>query len=150
MEAILGIGVPGSGKTTTLLPLARKLGYTYINGDDIRQELTGDPSDHSREKEVWILAYDRIKKGLAHSGIVVDATNSRVSDRKKLIQFCRLHGATEITGYWFNGDINTYINRNNQRERTVPEKSIKTMYDRLLYSPPAIEEGFNRIEEIRG
>jgi predicted kinase len=47
-QAIIGIGIPGSGKTTYLKPLAARMGLPYVSLDDIRQELTGDAADHGQ------------------------------------------------------------------------------------------------------
>jgi dephospho-CoA kinase len=44
-KIIIGIGVPGSGKTTALKPFAERNTYTYISPDDIRAELTGNAAD---------------------------------------------------------------------------------------------------------
>jgi predicted kinase len=42
-KLILGIGLPGSGKTTALKPFAEKNGYIYISPGDIREELSVVP-----------------------------------------------------------------------------------------------------------
>lgn len=47
-KVIVGIGLPGSGKTTALKPFADKNSYIYICPDDIRAELTGNPADQSK------------------------------------------------------------------------------------------------------
>ena len=40
-KLIMGIGIPGSEKTTVLKTFAEKYNYSYICPDDIRLELTG-------------------------------------------------------------------------------------------------------------
>jgi predicted kinase len=63
-KLILGIGIPGSGKTTVLKKLANDYNYSYICPDDIRFELTLDMSDQSRNKEVWRESYHRLEQDL--------------------------------------------------------------------------------------
>lgn len=87
MHAIFSVGAPGSGKSTFMQPLARKLGYTYINPDAIRQEFTGDPRDHTREGAVWTTIRRRMVAGLQNNGIVFDATNAKRKDRRAMIRF---------------------------------------------------------------
>lgn len=145
MKAIIGIGVPGCGKTTVLKPLAERGGLAYVNADDIREELTGDPTNHSKESVVWQVAYERIAAGLSGHGVVIDATHSRRRDRLKMITFCREHGAREIIGYWFDVPLATCLIRNAQRIRKVPEAVIRTMCQRLTTAPPRLDEGYDEI-----
>lgn len=149
MQAIIAIGIPGSGKTTLLRPLAAKEGLAYINRDDIRQELTGDPTDHTREPMVNRIMYERIAAGLKQNGVVVDATHSKPRDRRSVIAFCRQHGATELVGYWVNVPLDTALLRNRGRERKVPEEALALMQNRLELNPPTLAEGFDKIVEIR-
>lgn len=148
MKAIIGIGVPGCGKTTLLKPLAMKEGLAYINADDIREELTGDARDHTKELLVWRTAYDRIKEGLESRGSIVDATHSKRKDRLKMIRFCRQHGAQHIIGYWFKTPLEVCTQRNRSRQRIVPVQSIERMHARLEINPPSKEEGFDEVIEI--
>jgi hypothetical protein len=74
---ILGIGIPGSGKTTALKALVAGTDTVYVCPDDIRNRLTGDTSDQSRNREVWDLAYQQIHEALdAGRNVALDATNA--------------------------------------------------------------------------
>jgi predicted kinase len=148
MKVIVGVGVPGCGKTTYLKPLARESGMEYINPDDIRQELTGSASDHSREVEVWNLVHSRLIESLKNSGAVVDATNTKVKDRRQLIELCEQKGVKEVIAYWFNLPLKVCIERNAKRQRIVPEHAVMKMHNRLKMNPPSIEEGFSEIRQI--
>lgn len=145
MKVIVGIGVPGCGKTTYLKPLAEELNLTYINADDIREELTGDPTNHTREIKVWAIVRRRLKQAIAKNGAVLDATHSKKRDRRVIVEYCRENGADNICAYWFNLPLNTCLERNNKRDRKVPEEAAKKMYDRLNLNPPRLEEGFDVI-----
>lgn len=147
--AILGIGIPGCGKTTALKPLAEARGFTYINRDDIREELTGDPANHSREKLVNQLMVERIVASMQYSkGVVVDMTHSRAKDRRTSIQICRNNGAQQAIGIWFDIPIEVCRKRNAGRSRIVREAALFTMQHRLKVNPPAEEEGFDTIIRI--
>lgn len=148
MKVIAGIGVPGCGKTTYLKPFAGAKGMVYISPDEIREELTGDARDHTREVDVWRIVHERLKEALADKDVVVDATYSKARDRRELIDRAREAGADEVIAYWFDTPIGTCIERNRGRSRVVPEIVIANMYRRLRSNPPTTEEGFDRIVKI--
>ncbi len=145
MKAIIGIGLPGCGKTTLLKPLAQAEGLAYVNAEDIREELTGDPRNHTREVQVWRVAYERIKAGLQGRGVVIDATHSKRKDRVRTVSFCRQNGARQIIGYWLQAPVETCLERNRKRQREVREEAIHKMQRRLLENPPGTDEGFDEI-----
>lgn len=146
--AIIAIGIPGCGKTTTLKSMAERESYTYVNADDIREELTGDPANHTREPAVWSIVHRRIAAALPSHGIVIDATHTRRGDRKKMIAYCREKGANHIVGYWFVTPLEVCMKRNQLRERTVPVHVLETMHRRLQATPPSIDEGFDDIIRV--
>jgi predicted kinase len=87
-KLIMGIGIPGSGKTTALKPFAEQNAYAYLCPDDIRIELTGNSADQSRNREVWAEAHKRVAHALENGEtIVFDATFARDSERKNFIAF---------------------------------------------------------------
>jgi predicted kinase len=148
MKVIVGVGVPGCGKTTYLKPLAKDLGLEYINPDDIRQELTGNAADHSKEVQVWDTVHARLIEALKNKGAVVDATYTKVKDRLKLIEVCRQNSAKKIIAYWVNLPVETCMERNAMRERIVPKDVIIKMHNRLKLNPPTTDEGFDEVVEI--
>lgn len=148
MKAIIGIGLPGCGKTTLLRPLAKKEGLAYINADDIRKELTGDARNHSKEPVVWRIAHSRIRDGLKSAGVVIDATHSKRKDRARMVSFCRENGAQHIIGYWVKASLKTCMQRNEARHRVVRTEAVNKMYQRLETNSPSIEEGFDEVIEV--
>lgn len=73
-QLLLLVGISGSGKSYFI----NKNGFKkyVVCPDDIRRELTGNVSDHSKEDEVWTTVYKRLGDNLNHYGkAVLDATN---------------------------------------------------------------------------
>lgn len=144
--AILAIGIPGSGKTTVLTPLAQSRGFTYINRDDIREELLGDATDQSQNKRVWEEANRRTALALlAGRNVLLDATFIESWKRKDMISFLREHGASRILGVKFTTPLEVAQERNQLRDRVVPEHVLKDMHETLVSFPPTIEEGFDAL-----
>lgn len=146
---IVGIGIPGCGKTTYLKPLSRELDMSYVNPDEIRQQLTGDPADHSQEVLVWNKVHEFISQHIER-GVIVDATYSKRRDRHELIKLCRKGGAQQIIAYWFDVPIEICQSGNAGRDRVVPKEALIKMQSRLDANPPSTEEGFTEIKVLRG
>jgi predicted kinase len=146
---IIGVGIPASGKTTLLRPLAQELSLVYLNADDIRRELTNDERNHTREPEVWKLLRDRLEEAIRHGGAIVDATHTRRRDRHELIEVSRDNGAEYIKVVWLQTDVETVLARNSTRPAPVPEEAIRRMANRLDLNPPTRSEGIDEIEIIK-
>lgn len=150
MKVILSIGIPGCGKTTALKPLAENLGYTYISRDNIRMELTGDPTDHTMEPEVGRITYERLEEALQYGGVVLDGTLAKRADRIQTVMHCRELGATEITALWFKVPFEECVRRNASRDRQVPEAILKRMQTMLDTTPPTMDEGYDNLAVVQG
>lgn len=148
MKAIIGIGIPGSGKTTYLKPFAEREGLVYVSADDIREEVNGDASDQSNHTAVMRVFHDRVREGVSTKGVVLDMTYSRKRDRLQAVEFCRTHGATEVIAYWFNTPVAIAKQRNSGRSRVVPERALEAMAHRLQLTPPSLDEGYDRMVVI--
>ena len=148
-KIIMGIGIPGSGKTTALKPFAEKYSYTYICPDDIRIELTGGAIDQSKNSEVWQEAYRRVADSLKEGETVVfDATFAKNIERKNFIRFARENGAEKVQGVFAAVPFEIANERNKSRERIVPEHAMKRMHSSLKEDPPIIEDGFDSVFDI--
>ncbi len=130
------VGPAGSGKSSW----AREhLGETVIiSSDQMRRELTGDPSDQSQNYLVFQRCMDRVREEL-HRGreVTFDATNYREKLRQMPLQAGRWSGA-EIVSYFFDVPLEESLRRNRQRKRSVPERIIRRHY-RLLELPGLYE-----------
>lgn len=46
-KIIIGIGIPGTGKTTYLKKIASEQNYTYVSSDEVREEVFGDAGNQN-------------------------------------------------------------------------------------------------------
>lgn len=149
-KVIFGIGIVGAGKTTTLKKIAGKYGYEYICPDDIREELTGNAADQSRNEEVWTIACDRMRISLSNkdTNVVFDATQTIPMVRRDFIKRARDYGAEKIQALLFSVPFETASERNMSRDRVVPQEVVEGMYAQLMETPPSINEGIDSIFKI--
>ena len=146
--AIIGIGLPASGKTTRLKQIATELRAPYVCPDDIRADLSGNAKDHSRNTEAWSIAYRKIESALMYGDyVVIDATNAKAQDRQQMARFCRNLGARTV-GYWFKTPLRVCMERNQARERVVPDRAMRRMAYCLRSAPPDLTDGFDEIIKI--
>lgn len=144
--AIVGIGIPGSGKTTFLRALAERRGYAYVNKDALREELLGDIEDQSQNRAIWLESNRRIKEALAEGQtVVLDSTHAERWKREELVAFLRESGARTVVAVYFSVPLEVALQRNTGRERAVPESAIRSLESLLMRSPPTTEEGFDAV-----
>lgn len=144
--AIMAIGIPGSGKTTVLEPLAKKYGFAHINRDDIRQELLGDANDQSANQLVWEEANRRTLAALIEGrGVILDSTFVEKWKRAEMIALLREGGATHIIGVNCSVPLDVAKERNKSRARVVPGEVLEDMYRKLSAEPPTLDEGFDTL-----
>ena len=87
-QLIITIGCSGSGKS-----------YVYEKGykdfalvcpDDIRKEITGDVSDQSKNRQVWAIAYRRLKELVAAGkDVYFSATNCRMATIREIVKIAK-------------------------------------------------------------
>ena len=145
-KAIIGIGIPGSGKTTIIKSFAEKNGYIYVCPDDIRTELTGNPSDQTKNKEVWEKTHERVLEAIkSGSTVVVDATFANAEQRKSFLVFLHKAGFEKIQGLYINTPLEIAKERNANRERKVPEHVLERINNFIKENPPEMNDGFDSL-----
>jgi predicted kinase len=145
-KVIVGIGIPGSGKTTVLRKFAEKYAYVYLCPDDIRKELTGSEADQSKNSAVWSEALRRLAEEIKEGKTVVfDATFANFEQRREFLKFARDNGAEKIQGVYLDTPLETAKERNRIRERKVPEHALERMDKKLHEFPPTIADGFDSV-----
>ena len=145
--AVIGMGLPGVGKTTHLRRLAEELDAVYICADDIRAEVNGHPSVQSDPKRIWGIVHKRARKALMQGGnVVIDGTHIKRRDRVASIRACNC--AESVTLIWYQAPVQVCIARNLRRKRQVPEAVIRRMSKILRNEAPKPYEGFDELELI--
>lgn len=147
--AIVMIGNSGSGKSTLAKELSKALGIKTLCVDEIRKELTGDELDQDHNTYIWGLFYKQAYK-LLHSGkcVIVDATNAKAKDRRKLVDRLKEH-CDIMLGIWVDTPIDVCISRNQNRPVPRPEHAIERMGYTLSVNPPTIgKDGFSAIWRV--
>lgn len=148
--ALVGIGIPGSGKTTYLKKLSEDHGFAYINKDSIREELLGDIKDQSQNRRIWIESNRRIEEALAHgTSVVIDSTHAESWKRKELVTFLRRSGAVRVIALYFDVPYEIAHERNQARNRVVKEKQMHWFQGQIEEDPPSLDEGFDRIYTLK-
>jgi len=92
---ILLSGLPGAGKTTFAVALAKELNFDHIESDVIRRRLSASPV-YSRGENgaVFAIVDSETRKALkAGRHALVDATNLTVKDRARFLDIVRDLGA---------------------------------------------------------
>jgi predicted kinase len=137
MELAILIGLPASGKTTFF---RQRLAATHVQ---VSKDLLRRGRQRSgRERE-------RIGEALrAGRSVAVDNTNPTATERGRLIELGRAHGA-RIVGYFFDVERREALVRNRRREgaERVPDVAIHAAAKRL--EPPSVTEGFDELYAVR-
>lgn len=142
--AIMAMGLPGSGKSTYLKPLALKHDFAYINRDEIRGEMLGDVHEQSRNREVWEEANRRTKAALNEGkNVILDSCFAEEWKRHDAIVFLRASGADRVIGLYFNVPGDVARERNSKREKPVKDEAIDFMQSKFVSEPPSLQSGFD-------
>jgi predicted kinase len=133
MEAVVFIGVQGSGKTS----------FYHERFADTHRHISLDIAG-SRERERRLLA----ECLAAARPFVVDNTNVTAADRRPYIEAAKRAGY-RVDGYFFDTELKPAIARNGKRTggRKVPIPALIRAFKRM--EPPRLAEGFDRIIVVR-
>lgn len=159
---IVLIGLPGSGKSTLALGLVKDCGCRLVSTDVIRERLFGDEATQGPWPLVWRaveqsfrdvtgdrpeqLVLKRRSEAVApFAHTLYDATNAARRQRREAIALGRRCSFRHITGLWLDVPLAVCLERNQKRDRQVPEAIIQQMHRRLTGAPPALSDGFDTL-----
>jgi predicted kinase len=133
MDAVIFIGIPGSGKSTFFRERFFET-HVRINLDMLKTR--------HREK----ILVDACLK--AKQSFVVDNTNVTANERARYIPLARQAGF-RVVGYYFQSNLEEALKRNRQRsgKALIPPKGVRGRYHQLEL--PKLAEGFDQLIYVR-
>lgn len=151
-ECIILVGLSGCGKSTFAKKLQgteldkNKKAYSILNGDEIREELTGDINNQEHNEEVFKLLHRRIKDNLkAKNSIIIDATNLKLKNRRSYLNCIKKIPCVKKI-YIFAVPREICEENQNKRQRKVPKEIIKRQ--EMSFEIPFFEEGYDEIHIV--
>ncbi|MEG3862701.1 WYL domain-containing protein [Microcoleus sp. herbarium12] len=154
------IGPPGSGKSTFAQQLAPLANYQIVSTDRIREQLYGNASIQGNWTEIEHQIIQQIRSPIAlKQPVIYDATNAKRAWRMSLLMQLNsdssLISTEECTSepiLWMAWHLKTPLEtcqqRNQNRDRIVPDKVIADMFKSLKDFPPLPAEGFAAVNSI--
>lgn len=141
-KIVLIVGVPGAGKSTLAQRLVEK-GYNCLNADSIRKELFGDEGEQKDKERVFEIFFERLEAALSvGQDIVIDNTNINTKHRSPILQRAIRAGYSDIQLWVLDVPLETCLERNRGRERSLPDDVIVNYYNALHgHGKPRKHEG---------
>jgi predicted kinase len=141
---VLAIGLPGSGKSSWF----KRHNITPLSSDMLRALLFDDPTEQRFQDLIFSNLRSMLKARLiAHRPLnYVDTTNLTPHDRHSWIKLAKDFGF-EVQAVFFEVPLEVCLERNQKRERVVPEEIMRRFAEKL--KPPTFEEGFSKITLVR-
>lgn len=142
-KLIIMVGLPGSGKSTRAKELAAlEKSCVILSSDAIRKELSGSEQDQTQNDRVFKLLYQRMNDYLSKGeSVIIDATNTTLKSRKRILSECRVPCYKEIQLVMT--PIEDCITRDASRERSVGREVIYKF--EASFQCPQYFEGFDAI-----
>lgn len=133
------LGVPGSGKTTwSLEQLAKHPGrYKRVNRDSIRYMIDGERKNWESETFITDLRNTVVDRALRKNyDVIVDDTNFRGSNWTAICEIAKNVGNVRVIEKFFNIDLKEALDRNEKRQKRVPEDVIRNFYKKYINGKP--------------
>ncbi len=141
---VLSIGLPGSGKSTWF----KRHSILPLSSDMVRILLFDDVTEQRYQDLVFSTLRSMLRARLLakRPWNYVDATNLSPHERRSWIKLAHDFGY-EAHAVFFDVPAEVCMERNQRRERNVPEDVMRRMANKLR--PPKFEEGFAKITVVR-
>jgi predicted kinase len=143
-SVILAIGLPGSGKSSWF----KRHKITPLSSDLLRALLFDDPTEQRFQDLIFSNLRSMLKARLIARRPLnyVDATNLTPHERQSWVKLGHDYGY-EVQAVFFDVPLEVCLERNQRRERVVPEDAMRRMSSKL--KAPTFEEGFSKITVVR-
>jgi predicted kinase len=141
---VLAIGLPGSGKSSWF----KRHNIAPLSSDLLRALLFDDPTEQRFQDLVFSNLRSMLKARLIARRPMnyVDATNLSPHERNGWIKLAKDYGY-EVQAVFFDVPVEVCLERNQRRERKVPEDAMRRMAGKL--KQPTFEEGFSKITVVK-
>ena len=141
---VLAIGLPGSGKSSWF----KRHNITPLSSDLLRTLLFDDATEQRFQDLVFSNLRSMLKARLIARRPLnyVDATNLSPHERHTWIKMARDYGY-EVHAVFFDVPVEVCMDRNQRRDRVVPEDVMRRMAAKLR--APTFEEGFAKLTVVR-
>lgn len=141
---VLAVGLPGSGKSTWF----KRRGVTPLSSDMVRHLLFDSPTEQRYQDLVFGTLRSLLRARLIARMPLnyVDATNLSPKERRHWIKMAKDFGY-EVHAVYFDVPLEVCVERNQKRNRVVPEDVMQRMAAKL--KPPTFDEGFSKIVVVR-
>jgi predicted kinase len=146
-KLIMGMGLPGAGKSEILKKFSEKYGYEYISVDDVREKFGLTSEQPSTEREWDFIRSQTLENYNENRTVVLDGTF--LGDiRKKFLDFARENGIEKIQGLLVETPEEIAWARNLSRERNTSREVFDDRLLNLKNFPPEITDGFDAIFSV--
>lgn len=146
----LTVGFPGSGKSTWCEQKTKE-DVIIHSSDALREELLGDVNAQDKNTDIFTELHRRVKDDLKEGkDVVMDCTNINRKRRMAFLNELKKIPCEKICVF-FAVPFEICMERNNARDRVVPEEVMWRMYK--SFSIPCKNEGFDdviMIDDFRG
>lgn len=141
---IMMIGLPGAGKSTKAVELAKEYNAEIFASDALREELFGDINHQTDNNKLFIELHRRIKECLRNGqSAIYDATNLSYKKRMAFLKELKNIPCEKIA-YLMATPYEECLKNNEKRERKVPREVIDRMYRSV--DIPWFNEGWDDIQ----
>ena len=130
------MGLPGSGKSWVLEKNYNLEGFTVIDPDEIKKEQIDYSDESPSVHHNWSKKEAKMRIALAvynNDNLVIDGTGTNVEKMAKNISELQASGY-EVELLYVKVKLETAIQRNEARPRTVPIEIIKEKFETISYA----------------
>lgn len=130
----VAVGIPGCGKSTYAERLLTNGTIdVVVSSDKIREQLTGDATDQTRNNNVFDVLHGRVRAALSVGlDVLVDATNLRPRDRQRLLNYTQDGDVALALRFSDSENFLLCQQRNKGRERVVPDDVMERFHRTFL------------------